>query len=58
MRLPTLKEYVKERIRIAVQRELIGSIATGLQVFLAENEVKLKVAVVRLIGQNIEHQSL
>ena len=51
--LPALKESIKTRIRRAVQEELAGGKATGLQPFLEGDEVKSIVAVARLIGRKL-----
>jgi ubiquinone/menaquinone biosynthesis C-methylase UbiE len=51
MSLPSLAEQVKERIRTAVQLELSGGPFTGLQAFLEDDQIKLKVRIAWLVGQ-------
>ena len=53
MNLPALAESVKAQIRAAVQQELAGGTATGLQASLDADVVKIKVGVAHIVGQKL-----
>ena len=49
--LPSLADQVKSRIHKAIEQELDGGPATGLQPFVEADKIKLKVEVARLVGE-------